>query len=97
MAIIYWSGDHEVGCLEDPILITLEIEQLVNSVRVRTLSSPIRHLSSRRLDWPVSTESMLGVTNLLDPWRDRCLHILVAGAAASVAVLLLVLHLECGL
>ena len=60
-----------------------------NSVRVRTLSSPIRHLSSRRLDWPVSTESMLGVTNLLDPWRDRCLHILVAGAAASVAVLLL--------
>ena len=61
----------------------------LSSVRVRTLSSPIRHLSSRRLDWPVSTESMLGVTNLLDPWRDRCLHILVAGAAASVAVLLL--------
>ena len=22
---IYWSGDHEVGCLDDPILITLEM------------------------------------------------------------------------
>ena len=28
---------------------------------------------------------MLGVTNLLDPWRDRCLHILVAGATSPAA------------